>query len=356
MDRKSTGRRTAVFAISGVAAVGVLVGCGPQGGGNSSSAAPSNSTSASASDGGGSSSGSRQDIAAAQSAYRKTADAGSAKLTMSTTVGGVGGNAAMTLRGSGVIDLANGGSDVTMRVGGQRVQERTLDGMLYEKLPSTSKQLLPAGKTWLKLDLKKVAGALGGGSGATAGITDDPAAPFSYVKGVSGKDVTKVGTETVNSTRTTHYRLSVDAGKLAQGNAAESKQLRQQLGDRLPVDLWLDGQGRVRQEEVKATVKTGAGDSASETAPQSPPAQSPSSSQSPSGAGQSSSDAGRRVALDTKLQFSDFGTEVNVTAPPASQTADMTSKITQGATSGTASGTTSGTASGTATGATGPAA
>ncbi|WP_329458200.1 hypothetical protein [Streptomyces sp. NBC_01497] len=323
MVRKGMGRRTAALAISGVAAVGVLAGCGPTGGNansagdGSTSPAPSGSASA---PGAGSGSGGGQDAAAVRSAYQKTADEKSAKLTMSTMVGGVGGNGSMTLHGSGVIDLANGGSQVTMNIGDQQIEERTLDGMLYEKLPATtSRQLLPAGKTWLKLDLKKVAGALGGSSGATAGMTD-PAAPFTYVKGLSGTDVTKVGTETVNGTRTTHYRASVDVGKLTPGNTAESRQLRQQLGDRLPVDLWLDDQGRIRQEEVRATVKTGAGASASSSASPAPSA------------------AAGKVALDSKLQFTDFGTKADVSAPPAAQTADVTAKLAQGATEGTAGG------------------
>jgi hypothetical protein len=317
------GRRTAALAISGVAAVGVLAGCGggsAAGNAGSSSAAASEATS----DDSGGGSGDGRD-SAVQSAYQKTADAKSAKLTMSTTVGGVGGNGSMAVQGSGVIDLAKGASDVTLHVGEQRIEERTIDGMLYEKLPpSASQELLPQGKTWLKLDLKKVAGTLGGGSGATAGMTD-PAAPFSYVKGLSGKDVTKVGTETVDGTRTTHYRVSVDVAKLAPGSASGAQQLRQQLGDRLPVDLWLDDQGRIRQEEVKAKVKPAPGASAASS--QSPASQAPTSTSS----SPPSSGAPGQLALDSKLRFSDFGVKADVAAPPAGQTADVTDKIAQGA-------------------------
>ncbi|GAA3747492.1 hypothetical protein [Streptomyces tremellae] len=313
MVHNSKGRRAAALAISGVAAVGVLAGCGPGGDASGAAAAsspgPSGSASGSAGGGGGTDAGG-QGSAAVRAAYRKTVDAKSARLTMSTTVGGVSGNGSLALRGSGVIDLARGASDVVMHLGSQQIEERTLDGMLYEKLPSsTSKRLLPGGKSWLKIDMGEVSSSFGGGSASSAQLTD-PAAPFSYVKNLSGKDVTKVGTESVGGTRTTHYRVAVDVGRLAPGDSSRARQLRQQLGNTLPVDLWLDGRGRIRQEEVKASVKT-------------PASASPSTS-APSGAG--------RLALDSKLRFSDFGATADVTAPPADQTADVTGKIQQGAT------------------------
>ncbi|MCF3963332.1 hypothetical protein [Streptomyces fuscigenes] len=325
MGRKGKGRRAAAVAISGVAAVGVLAGCGGTSGGSGGSSAASGSasdgaTGAAGAGSTGSAGSGGANSAAVQSAYQKTSDAKSAKMTIATTVGGVGGSQSLSLTGSGVIDLAKGASDVTLHLGSQQIQERTVDGMLYEKLPpAAAKQLLPAGRTWLKLDLKKVAGTLGSGSGATAGMSD-PAAPFSYVKNLSGQDVTKVGTETVNGTKTTHYRVSVDVTKLSPGNSAQARMLQQQLGDRLPVDLWLDDQGRIRQEEVKAKVNTSGGASPSAPSSQSPSSQSPGASTPP-----------QQLALDSKLQFSDFGTQANVSAPPAAQTADMTKKITQGA-------------------------
>ncbi|WP_030909717.1 hypothetical protein [Streptomyces sp. NRRL F-5126] len=326
MVRKNTGRRVAAFAISGAAAVGVLAGCGSHSAGEASSSAGS-AAGASASESGGGGSGDGQSASAVRSAYRKTADARTAKMTMSTTVGGTDGGGT-TIRGSGVIDLANGASDLRMSVQGQRTEERTVDGVLYEKLPaSAAKKLLPGGRTWVRIDLKKVAGGAGGMTRMA-----DPAAPFSYVKGLSGKNVTKVGTETVNGTKTTHYKVSVDVDKLAKDSGAQAKRLKQQLGDRLPVDLWLDDQGRIRQEEVKAAVRTpapmspgaGGGSGASASAAQSPSA----------GSGSGGSAAGKKLALDSKLRFTDFGTKADVTAPPAAKTADMTGRIAGGADTG----------------------
>ncbi|CAM5369445.1 hypothetical protein SRIMM317S_03167 [Streptomyces rimosus subsp. rimosus] len=57
---------------------------------------------------------------------------------------------------------------------------------------------------------------------------EDPTSSFGYMKGISDKDVKKVGTET-DGTATTHYKVSVDVTQLAKDNAQQAKQLRAQL-------------------------------------------------------------------------------------------------------------------------------
>ena len=313
MNRKSVSGRAAVLAVSGVVAAGVLAGCGSGAGSTSSGPSAAASSSAPPAGGGG------QEAGAVQAAYQKTSDAKTAKMAITTMVQGSGTDQ-LTAHGSGVIDLAKGGTDVTMAVQGQQIEERTLDGILYEKLPAaTAKEQLPSGKTWLKIDLKKVAAQTTGGSAASSQMTD-PAAPFGYTKGLSGKDVTKVGTETVDGVKTTHYSVSVDVAELAQGDSAQAQQLRKQLGSKLPIDLWLDDQGRIRQEEVKISVKPASDRQSGGSADSASPSSSP-----------------QQLTVETKLQFSDFGTQVDVSAPPASATADLTGKLTQGGTQGAVS-------------------
>ncbi|MFH8410647.1 hypothetical protein ACH4FX_38635 [Streptomyces sp. NPDC018019] len=227
---------------------------------------------------------------AVRAAHQKTTGARTAKMTLLTKVRSGGTNA--EVRGSGVVDLAKGSSDLVLQTGNQQVHQRLVDGILYQQPPAAQRKQLPQGKSWLKVDLKKLLER----SGASTQY-EDPTASFNYTKGISDKDVKKVGTETVDGTSTTHYKVSVDVAELAKDNTRQAKRLRDQLGDRLPLDIWLDGQGRLRQEKVEVKPRTGR-----------------------------QGETGARTTVSTTIKFGDFGTDVNVTAPPAKDTVDITDK------------------------------
>ncbi|WP_050507488.1 MULTISPECIES: LolA-like protein [Streptomyces] len=232
---------------------------------------------------------------AVRAAHQKTTSAGTAKMTLVTKAQSGGKNA--EVRGSGVVDLAKGSSEMVLLTGNQQIRQRTVEGILYQQPPAAQREQLPQGKSWLKVDVKKLLQQTGSSS-----QYEDPTSSFGYMKGISDKDVKKVGTETVDGTATTHYKVSVDVTQLAKDNAQQAKQLRAQLGDRLPLDVWLDGQGRVRQEKVEVRPRTGR-----------------------------QGNSGARAAVTTTLKFSDFGTDVNVTAPPAKDTVDITDKAVKAA-------------------------
>ncbi len=201
------------------------------------------------------------------------------------------------VRGSGVVDLAKGNSELVLLTGNSQIHQRMVEGILYQQPPAAQRKQLPQGKSWLKVDVKKLLRQTGGST-----QYEDPTSSFNYIKGISDKDVEKVGTETVDGTATTHYKVSVDVAELAKDNARQAKQLRAQLGDRLPLDVWLDGQGRLRQEKVEVKPRAG-----------------------------QQGNSGGRTAVTTTLKFSDFGTDVNVTAPPAKDTVDITDKAVKAA-------------------------
>ncbi|OKI01936.1 hypothetical protein A6A06_12475 [Streptomyces sp. CB02923] len=281
------------MAAAGTLSLAAVTGCGGTDGtdgtdGTTSGKDPGPQGSASASQG-----GAADGPQAVRAAHHRTTAAKTAKMTLLTRARSGGDSA--EARGAGVVDLGSGSSDLTLRTGNQQVRQRLVDGMLYQQPFAEQRQQLPQGKSWLKVDLKKLLAQ----SGSSAQY-EDPTASFNYTKGISDKDVTKVGSETVDGTATTHYKVSVDVAELAKGNEQQAKQLRAQLGDRLPLDIWLDGQGRVRQEKVEVA---------------------------PKGGKQGSS--GARTAVSTTLKFSDFGTDVNVTAPPAEDTVDITAKAAQ---------------------------
>ncbi|WP_307674897.1 hypothetical protein [Streptomyces sp. V4I2] len=235
-----------------------------------------------------------------RAAYRRTAEADTARMTLTTQAAAAGES--VTARGDGVMDLEEGDSRMTLTAQGQKIEQRALDGVVYQKAPAEqrSQLRLPPDKTWMKIDLARLDSS---GSGGADGQVSDPAESFGYARGVTDRDVTRVGTDTIDGARTTHYRVKADVEALAEGDPARAKALREQLGtSSLPLDMWLDDQGRLRQQTVRLSLRPDSGDA---------PKQS------------------RTVTSTTTLKFSDFGTEADVEAPAAEDTVDVTGKVAQ---------------------------
>jgi len=162
----------------------------------------------------------------------------------------------------------------------------------------TSQQ--PTLKPWLKVDVSKIDKAtdvsgnldqlqnLGGGN--------DPGVRVAVLLGTT--DATEVGPEDIGGTPTTHYRANVDVNR-AKGRAKSVTNpdrfasFVKLLGTTtLPVDVWIDGTGRVRQLSFVVTSK-------SSTATSNPP------------------------SYTIKLGYHDFGSTVNVSDPPDDQVTDL---------------------------------
>ncbi|MFK0171485.1 hypothetical protein ACIQU5_22060 [Streptomyces sp. NPDC090306] len=292
---------------AGAAAALLLAGCngddsaGNGGGGSTASAAASGEQSASGAASPSGSAGGQDAVDVVQATNKKTTDAGSAHVQLATEATTAGKS--VTVTGTGVIDLRNGTSRLLIGESGRQVEQRVVDQVLYEKPPAGTVQM-PSGKTWLKIDLAKLGAAQG--AGADGSGVSDPAGSFAYTKSLSEKDVTVVGKENVNGAPTTHYRVALDLGKLAKGDAAQEKKLRAQLGDNVPVDLWIDAQGRTRREQIELTV---------------------SGADAPSAATTGASASAQQAKAKVVMNFSDFGTDVKVTAPAAKDAVDFTDKL-----------------------------
>ncbi|MEW2812596.1 hypothetical protein AB0929_36830 [Streptomyces massasporeus] len=282
MGRAGNGRRVCALGVAGVLAGTALVACGDDG----DSGDGTRGTSADAS------AGTReQGTRAVRSAYDRTAEEDTAKVKLRVQTSARG--ASETANGQGAVDLDDGDSVMTLTVQGQRIEQRVIDQVLYQKMP---KGQAPGGKPWIRIDLGKVAGQQGTGGRSMS----DPAQSAAYAKAITDKDVTKKGSATVNGVKTTHYRVSVDVARLPHGDT-----LREQVGPTLPMDVWLDDEGRMRRQQIDMTVK----------APEA-------TQRSSSGA----SSAPEKVTVRTVMDFTDFGTEVEADAPPAGQVTDMTGK------------------------------
>ncbi|MFF8633969.1 hypothetical protein ACF052_07180 [Streptomyces pilosus] len=282
---RRTGMKAGTIAIAAVMGSVVLTGCGgdsePQSDGTSSAAS-------------GKAQEREQGTKAVRAAYDRTAEAESARMTVRTQLAADGRT--VTSEGEGVLDLAEGDSVMTITAEGESLEQRVVDQMLYQKAPG---QKAPGGKPWIKIDLEKVAAQQGVGNQQFG----DPAQTAAFARAITDKDVTEVGTEKIDGVDTTHYRVSVDVAELPGGD-----RMREQLGPTLPMQVWLDDEGRLRRQQIDMTVKNTASASAK-----------PGDGSAP-----------QQLKMSTVMQFTDFGTDVDAEAPPAGQVTDMTDKALQG--------------------------
>ncbi|MET8456533.1 hypothetical protein [Streptomyces parvulus] len=293
---RSRGMKAGAIGTAAVMASVVLAGCGgdsdpkTEGKGDQGKDA---AASASASDAGSGGGGQGQDTKAVRAAYDKTAEAGSARMTIDMKL--TAGEQRIATDGEGTLDLAEGNSVMTVMAENKKIEQRVVDQVLYQKIPGQE----AGGKPWIKIDLKKVAQQQGLGNQQIG----DPAQTAAYAKAITDKDVSKVGTEKIDGADTTHYRVSVDVAELPGG-----EMMRQQLGPTLPMQVWLDDDGRLRRQQIDMTVKAPA-----------------SASAKPEGGS-----APKELKMSTVMNFSDFGTEVDAEAPPAGEVTDMTEQALQG--------------------------
>ena len=225
-------------------------------------------------------------VAAAAS---KTADAGSFRFSFSFSLG-AGDKQQPALAGSGAYDASARRLQATLTLG-----KDTLDGILdvgtatvYAK-PPTGKAQLPAGKTWMKLDLGAAAKQAGVDLGTITSAQLDPGKLVGVLKQAGTS--TKVGTEQVGGVETTHYRVTIDpkTALAKSGATAKQKQQAQQalqfLGDStFPLDVWVDGAGLLRRVALDFG-------------------------------------AGGLLSLKAQLDLTDYGADVHVDLPPADQVA-----------------------------------
>jgi outer membrane lipoprotein-sorting protein len=185
-----------------------------------------------------------------------TIDAGGADL---------GGKMTMELEGQqidleidGVVDFGRSRMRMTMDTVGEVQKElkavfpisMAVDGStMYQQMPMIEK-ILPSGKTWMKIDIERVTGmdmsSLGGGSGS------DPAAMIESLKHAG--ETKKIGTEDIGGEEMTHYRTMLDPKKVAakaEKMSPRVKKALEQMGDqKMPIDVWIDREGRLRREDM----------------------------------------------------------------------------------------------------------
>jgi hypothetical protein len=229
--------------------------------------------------------------------YTKLTDQKTAKLdlTMKLTASGTDGGE-YTFTGTGAQDFQHKSARLVMTLpeNAGEIETRLIDRTVYEKLPASQAPALK-GK-WPEFNLDKVAAAAGLGV-VGQGSPSDPTQILQMLEDISNQ-VTRVGDEQVRGVHTTHYRAVVDLAKASAkaGNTAQQiDRLKQMLGtSSYPVDIWIDDAGLPHRLQF----------------------QMPLPKQLTQGSGVTDA---KMVATE---DLYDFGTPVDVQAPPADQTVD----------------------------------
>ncbi|MGW0082674.1 hypothetical protein [Streptomyces sp. NPDC003393] len=241
-------------------------------------------------------------IAALRTAADSTAEADSAKVESTTSVGDL-----MSIKGAGSLAWSDGltgtltltytggrMADVMREAGSTSMQARYLSDAYYARMSEKFAEQAGGGKHWVRYGYEDMA-QLGGGSGAYIKDQLQNSTPNQSVKLLlASGDVNKVGEEQVRGTHTTHYHGTVNvadfAGKssksLSESQLADLKKQLDQAGVTTEtVDLWIDDRNLL----VK---KTERGESAN-------------------------------GAVASTAYYSDYGVRVAAEAPPAGDTVDF---------------------------------
>ncbi|MFH0516593.1 hypothetical protein ACHBTE_05390 [Streptomyces sp. M41] len=189
----------------------------------------------------------------------------------------------------------------TVNLGGEERGEtelRLVGGVLYASAPDDMVEEM-GGRHWISYGPATELTTAGGLRMDVAGLRDqvsrNPAREAAFL--AAAEDVERIGAETVGGTGTTHYSGTVTVDELRaslddvadkavrQGQANSLRQYEKQGVDELTLDVWVDGDDRVKQLRTQGF--------------------------------------GRHGELDLTCTFLDQGNPVTVRAPRAADTADV---------------------------------
>lgn len=224
-------------------------------------------------------------------AATKTQHAGAARIRLALEFSSpqLHGGKTLRLHGSGAIDGTSG--ELTFSLGSQSMKEISLeqngDYVVYLRLGSLAAQL-PAGKHWVALDVSKLGKWAGLDLGTLLSGSRLQPGDVLGMLGAEGAKVSKVGSDTVDGTATTHYRVTVDTAKALQAKGLSSPLLggiATQIPT-VPADVWIGTDGLVHRVGISLS--------------------------------------GAPLHLAMRMDIYDYGTDVTITAPPSSDVFDAT--------------------------------
>ncbi|HWL64902.1 MAG TPA: hypothetical protein VNP73_02915, partial [Actinomycetota bacterium] len=159
-------------------------------------------------------------------ATEKAKAAGTAKVFISMEQQMPSGQGTLSMEGDGAFDFERQAGMLTLSMSGlggaagapqmpPMDMEMVFEGfVMYMRLP-TLQQVLPAGKTWVKLDLAKMSEQAGIDFEQLAQMgQNNPAQGLEYLQGAT--DIQELGSDEVRGVSTTHYSGVIDMDKLAE--------------------------------------------------------------------------------------------------------------------------------------------
>lgn len=225
-----------------------------------------------------------------------TAQAPGYRLAGTIQIGVAGKSIGATMNGVFVRRPAAGSVTMHMALPGHAltIDERLAGKTLYIHTPGST--AATGGKPWAKLSLGQLTG-----NSSLSGLQNDSANPGQFVDFLraAASKVIYAGPATIRGAATKHYRVTIDLDRYAKLVPAASRAaaghavavLEAALGSHsLPMDVWLDHQGRVRQLQMNLAECV----------------------------------ASHRVSMAMTMDFYDFATQAIPSAPPASQVKDVT--------------------------------
>jgi hypothetical protein len=181
-------------------------------------------------------------LAAVKGAARRTTESSGERVTLAGRV--VSGGQSVSFTGSGQVDNKRHRGSFSADVSGGGINtalDEVSQGAVVYLRAELLTAMLPAGKTWLKLDPAKTGKAAG--AGLSSLLSQDPVQTLTKLQSL--RDVTKVGQARLDGATTTHYRGRVDLSVLTGTSMAGTGRY----------DVWIGDDGYVHR--VKAIVVGG---------------------------------------------------------------------------------------------------
>jgi hypothetical protein len=234
-----------------------------------------------------------------------TSAAGTAKMSMQMTT--VMPQGEFVVDAEGAYDFANKRGAMTMQMdlgeaagemGPMDIEMVFEDMVIYMKYPMLS-ELSADAKPWIRMDLQEVGEQAGMDFGSLMQSgTSDPTQMLEWLRGASG-DIEVVGEEDVRGVMATHYKGTIDFNRVVEQAPADVRDALRATVDMMvktigtsnvPFEVWIDEAGRAVRIAQSFEYEEGAV-------------------------------AGGSMSMT--LDLFDFGTDVEVQIPPASQTSDF---------------------------------
>jgi hypothetical protein len=209
-------------------------------------------------------------------------EAKTALMTLTADISGQGQSA--TMEGKGAVDFVTGSSTLEMTMFGTSMEMRMIDSRLYLHMDELG-QVPGLDASWISVPVPKAADG-----GAQLGVGASGAGMLDALAGVSEDGIEELGDDTIDGQDVTGYRVTVDLDKaldqLPEDQRADLEIAREQMAnmglESWPMEVWLNDDGLPARISLKMKM-TG-------------------------------------VDVDMRVDFSDYGADVDVSAPDPDDT------------------------------------